>query len=857
MPSRVKKPTILATWALFAAVAAPVFAAEPAPQPYRLAAPPAWVSVAHDISMDNSKPVEEGESDYLFVDHQLRLAAVTGHYLRFTQRMVSQDAVDSAAQISIDIDPEHERALLHDVRVFRNGRYVDKLAGARRSLLNREEDLDEGIINGEVTLHLLLQDVRVGDVLDYSYTIERNDPFGERGYNNDFSTQWRSPVRWFRLRVLQRADRPLQMLDHSKLPKPAVKRNGEWIETTWSGRDIAGLTGDDHRPSWFSFYPRIEISEFADWNAVRAWSQPMYVVQRKESPALAALIGQLKAEPDEAARIVRALRFVQDDIRYTGLEIGAGAYRPTQPATVMERRFGDCKDKVLLLVTLLRAVGVEAHPALVNSRIGRGVADRIPGPGAFDHVIAKVRWNNRNYWLDATVSGQGGGLDHLAQADFGQALVIDGVSNGLESMPARQGLTPSQFVVETFDLSKGRDQTAVFTVKTEYREDEADAMRVKMRSKTVTALGKEYLDYYRKSYKGVRMTKPLAVRDDRTANVFTVEESYAIDKPFEKDKKGKWKFHLEAYVVTDRTGDPEQTERTTPLSRAFPMHVRHQIRVQLPHNWDIDDEVVKIADPAFEYRSAVKYADARLQLDYDLRNTADHVTAAAFKKFAGKLSKVNDDAYYTLTDGGAEAHTGSLELTLPASSPGGPSLPAIMTMLAGILAGAVMAFGLVRLTRRLPEARPDAPAGIGGWMNPTAFAALVLPFLLLNNVRVWLETLGLAAQFERIGDKMQTLFLVELLLQCALLAPSAIAVWLMIKRRHAFPFAFAAVQALIVAVMVNGLLLRAHTAESLLSPVPALAAFSTAIAVCLLAAAYVLRSQRVRATFVNPALAPG
>ena len=101
---------------------------------------------------------------------------------------------------------------------------------------------------------------------------------------------------------------------------------------------------------------------------------------------------------------MNALRFVQDDVRYTGLEIGAGAYRPSQPGVVLARRFGDCKDKVFLLVTLLRAMGVEAYPALVHSRMGIGVAERAPSPGAFDHVIAKVRFKDRDYWLDATIS---------------------------------------------------------------------------------------------------------------------------------------------------------------------------------------------------------------------------------------------------------------------------------------------------------------------------------------------------------------------------------------------------------------------------------------------------------------------
>jgi hypothetical protein len=212
--------------ALFPIATAALQAAEPGAQPYRMAAPANWILPAGDPLSSGDKPVEEGESDYLLADYQVRVAAVTENYVRIVERMVNQDSVDESAQLSIEIDPEHERVLLHDVHVVRKGRVVDKLADSRRSLLNREEELEQGLINGRVTLHVILQDVRVGDVLDYSYTVERRDPFGERGYNDWFRTRWSSPLRRFRLRILNLADRPLQVRDHGALGTPAVARKG-------------------------------------------------------------------------------------------------------------------------------------------------------------------------------------------------------------------------------------------------------------------------------------------------------------------------------------------------------------------------------------------------------------------------------------------------------------------------------------------------------------------------------------------------------------------------------------------------------------------------------------------------------
>jgi transglutaminase-like putative cysteine protease len=820
--------------------------AVPAPQPYRTAPPSGWVTPIADAPLAQSGPEGPDDYDFLLVDQQVRLGAVTEQYSRYAERMVNQASVDRSAQVSLEIDPRHEKLLVHDVRVFRGGRTIDKLADARRSLLNRESKLDEGLIDGRVTLHLLLQDVRVGDVLDYSYTIERTDPFGERGYNSWFMTQWATPVRRFRLRIQHRAKHALQILDHSGLPKPAVIRRGEWTETTWDASDVAALPDEDLRPAWHIRYPRVEVSEFADWNAVRAWAQPLYELQPRKDAALQEFIGELIAEPDELTRLSRALRFVQDDIRYTGLEIGAGAYRPTQPGEVLARRFGDCKDKVLLLVTILRALGIEAYPALVNSRQGQGVAVRAPGPGAFDHVIAKVRWKDRDYWLDATASGQGGRFDTTVQADFGLALVLDPSRHGLERIPARQSSEPFNHVIETFDLREGTRKTAALSVKTTYRDEEADAMRVRMRSQTATQLGKEYLEYYRKSYAGIRMVKPIEVEDVRDANRITMTETYQIDEPFEKQSDGKWKFHLAAYLVSDRTGVPKQTDRTTPLARRFPMDVRHEILAYLPGHWNIEPAEVAIVDPAFDYQSSTRFTDGTLALDYRLRSTRDHVPVKDLKKFLVNLDEAHDDAFYTLTD--SEGTAGGVA----PPPPKGPGVAMIVMPVLGLGAGIWLAFLMTRLRWRLADAEEDAPQGLYGWMIPPIIGVLSAPVLLSTNIHNWFHEIGTAAQLAALAVDVRWMLLSQLGLLSMGMVVSLMTAWLLFTRKHAFPFAFITLQVLMLSILAIDVTIVFTIGEDLESVGYRGHELVTRPLIAALWIGYVLLSQRVRATFVNP-----
>lgn len=98
----------------------------------------------------------------------------------------------------------------------------------------------------------------------------------------------------------------------------------------------------------------------------------------------------MRASADPGQRMLAALRFVQGQIRYLGVEIGAGSHAPSAPAVVLQRRFGDCKDKSLLAVTMLRSLGIDAEPALVNTNARRGIAGWLATPSAFDHVIARA-----------------------------------------------------------------------------------------------------------------------------------------------------------------------------------------------------------------------------------------------------------------------------------------------------------------------------------------------------------------------------------------------------------------------------------------------------------------------------------
>ena len=117
------------------------------------------------------------------------------------------------------------------------------------------------------------------------------------------------------------------------------------------------------------------------------------------------------------ARVLGALQWVQGEIRYFSVSLGESTHRPHDPAWVVQRRYGDCKDKTYLLVSLLRELGIDAQPMLVSLQSRRMPAKLLPSPEVFDHAIVRVRLQGKSYYLDGTRPAQSAGrLDTIGLA---------------------------------------------------------------------------------------------------------------------------------------------------------------------------------------------------------------------------------------------------------------------------------------------------------------------------------------------------------------------------------------------------------------------------------------------------------
>jgi transglutaminase-like putative cysteine protease len=620
---------------------------------YSVGPVPGWVQPVElpQVAGEGDKAVAETSHgvEYLLVDRQVRMGQALTQYTRTVAKLLNLAGVEQESQISLEFDPERDRLVIHSVTVRRGSEVLDELKLGRIEVLQRESSLERGLLDGALTFHLVMSDVRVGDVLEYSFTRERREKeWGDRLFT-EYQTRWATQVARSHLRVLTRVGSPIHIEDHGD-QQPAKARSGEWESREWNWTGIPAHLQASGAPAWHDQWATIQVSQFASWDEVVRAALPLFATAQASGPELTALIDRMKSSADsDAARVLAVLRFVQEEVRYTGVELGEHAFRPTSPDEVLRRRYGDCKDKALLTVSLLRALGIDAAPALVGTRLRGHAREKLPSPAAFDHAIVRVRLRGVSYWLDPTQAAEGGDLARYKQGMYGAALVIAPGVNDFETIPPEVIAEPLVTVNEVYDFHAGSRQDATLSVATVYRGSAADQLRWKLRSTTAEEIAKAYLNYFKNRYPHIRSAEALRTHDDLSRNELSVAESYVIAGGFTPDEEGGLSFKVEAEAVNEHLRAPDDPVRTVPLALARPVNVAQHIELLFTELGAVDTESKVVSGPGFEYRSRVARNNNTLILDYHYQTFADEVAVAQLDEFLKKREEARLNTFYSLS----------------------------------------------------------------------------------------------------------------------------------------------------------------------------------------------------------------
>ena len=242
-------------------------------------------------------------------------------------------------------------------------------------------------------------------IIEYAYEVISVKPTLPYNLFARVFIQSRIPLKENIVEIILPKGQELQVAYFKTDIKPSVKESDDKIHYAFKNLNQPEIISEPGMPE---IMDREAFSQFycwtlGDWSIVSKWYSGLTKQQMQTNAELENFTKKLIADQKTEKDIIRAIfYFVSQKIRYVAVELGPHTHQPHVAHEIFKKRYGDCKDKTTLLLTMLKIAGIESVPGLVPA--APDAFDKsAPTISVFNHAIAVVpKKDGTYYWLDAT-----------------------------------------------------------------------------------------------------------------------------------------------------------------------------------------------------------------------------------------------------------------------------------------------------------------------------------------------------------------------------------------------------------------------------------------------------------------------
>ncbi len=492
--------------------------------------------------------MHEGETTHPIAD----LATVTvesdGRVLKTFRRVIQVLTDAGASQLreqQFGYVPGHQSFDVHWIRVVRPNGSVISAAPTQI----QESDVPapvstSPIYSDQKVVRMSLSGIAVGTILDVEFTVEERKPVLKNDFAQTYVFTPGVSIGKARL-VLDVPSSIKPLIREENLDfKPVTSASGGRARYVWSRDTTPKVRAEPFASDSNGVVMRVRIGGPLNWNDVSHWYADLARDRYKATATLSRTVDSLVAGAKTRDDSIRAIhRWVAQDIRYVGIELGIGGYQPRMPDTVIATGYGDCKDKATLFVAALTHLGIRAYPVLLS--INATARRDLPTPQQFNHEIAAVALSSGGYrFVDLTSSFNAyGELPRSIQGGFGLLIFPDG-RNEEVTIPADAPTSDVQTTTITGTLSADGKfeghyvETAVGSIAAAMRASFAspldstqrvNAARTVARKYFSSADGDSLLAFNGKDYAALARVSVRIINADATTRAGTVE---LLNNPF-------------------------------------------------------------------------------------------------------------------------------------------------------------------------------------------------------------------------------------------------------------------------------------------------------------------------------------
>ncbi|HEX4140822.1 MAG TPA: DUF3857 domain-containing protein [Candidatus Methylacidiphilales bacterium] len=823
---------------------------------YSIAPPPAWVK-SLDPDTVNAPAVagSNGGLDYILIDNQQQVQP-QGIFKHCAVRLVNEQGLQVGSDLRAGFDPNYQTLIINWLRVKRDGTWSDRLRNDSFQLIRREENLDSQMLDGRYSAICHLQDVRVGDIVDFAYTVTGANPVFGGKFVDSFATGYPQPVGLFSMQVAVPQGRNIAVKGFGGAHDPVrtVQPDGSQL-LTWRQENIPASIIEPGIPPYYDALPWVELSEFDTWNDVAKWGLDTFSLDEPLSPDLQEEVDSIKAaHTTPSTRAMAAINFVQDQVRYLGIEMGANSYKPTPASQVFARRFGDCEDKTQLCVVMLHALQITASPMLVNTTRGEATGDFLPSPLDFDHAIVSLFVDGHLYCADPTRTGQRGELRDLAVDDFKRGLLVTEDATHLSRIALSPASLPRITIDQAYKVTSATDP-AQLLIHAVYRGSAAEGVRDSFSALSHEELQKDYLDYYGRVYPQIKEDGEMRSQDFPGDNRFEVWHSYTVPGLWTRDSASvPYQASFIPFSIVPTVGHTTPVPRAAPYRIDYPADVTVNMEIDLFDNWPLQVLPAHVETPNFTFVLSPWVQENVIHLQYHYQALAPDVPPAGIAEYNDAVERIRNQLEYRLayTPGVSPNGVGALQ----------PDWEAVCILGLAFSVSVAVCTGIYFIRRSRDDDYDDYHShspyeGIGGWLVCICIGMALRAFFSAKSLFAVLAIFLNKPKFDLLtqpGSAQYNPYWAPVLYYegCACLAMLVfllLAAVLLIQKRFTFPAVMIGTIAanILLTGIDHAMVLQIYASRPNETPLPpnfASMVFSAAIWI-----PYLLVSKRVKATF--------
>jgi len=419
---------------------------------------------------------------------------------------------------------------------------------------------------------------------------------------------------------------------------PKVISQNQYDIYSWEFNHIPQIIPEPSMPPVVEIMPLVLLSTFQSWNEIYKWWWNLAADKIIVDEAIKKKVEELIKGKDTLEKKLRAIyHFCARDIRYVAIEYGQAGYEPHYATEIFRNKYGDCKDKSILLVAMLKEIGVEAYPVLIGTRGIVKMQDDFP-MNNFNHCIVAIHWQDQLVFVDPT----------------GEAVSFGDLPDNDQERKVLVILKDKELVSTTPKFPAEHNKLTSKTVLTFAPDDSIDALR------TISTSGA--FDHIQRLQ--MRYTMPLLIKErlkERIQDIIpgSVLLDYNIENLEDMNKniivschfQGK-DFFVKAggnmYVIPQLAdvdlGLVSKDERKFAIDLHIPDSEERTIEMKLPEHY----EVTSLPEPVihdlawFYYENSYNYQDHRLiftEKRIQKMNQVEPKEYSSYKSILENLSK--------------------------------------------------------------------------------------------------------------------------------------------------------------------------------------------------------------------------